>query len=142
MALSVRATIENNQYIYPRSFCDSKWAARERKQEKKFTLITTLNLISIYSFRSIHMRSTFLALSLSLSRRLCAFFITYSWSISIFFLFLLICIFFCFVLHFHFYTDRSYSDIQQIPRRHHYGSNNVSPSPVRRRPLVATPTRV
>lgn len=35
-------------------------------------------------------------------------------------------------------TDRSYSDIQQVPRRHY---NNNSPSP-RRRPFMGTPTRV
>lgn len=36
------------------------------------------------------------------------------------------------------FTDRSFSDIQQIPRRHY---NNNSPSP-RRRPFIGTPTRV
>lgn len=36
------------------------------------------------------------------------------------------------------FRDRSYSDIQQVPRRHY---NNNSPSP-RRRPFMGTPTRV
>lgn len=39
---------------------------------------------------------------------------------------------------FNAFTDRSFSDIQQIPRRHY---NNNSPSP-RRRPFIGTPTRV
>lgn len=47
---------------------------------------------------------------------------------------------FHFDFQFYHFADRSNSDIQQIPRRHMY-NNNISPSP-RRRPMVATPTRV